>query len=464
MHYSKFATLTLAAALAACGGGGSKSNTQSTPSASVTVVLDGLMTQGSNLVLPTYVSHLYGGSVGLDLAKITIQNTGPSPTTYIATVDIPGHDSAAGTKTVTIGAGASQAFNLTPALSLPSLFALTTAVPAQVNVKVMAGATQVYQNTTNIQVSGRNTVFWSEDGQSLVPLAAAMVTPNDKGLQISSLAHDAALLFPGGSLLGYQTGAAWPSTSSGPLAAGTAMQEQFRVLAGDSISVTIDGVTDGLGASTAAVFILDDTNFTSWVAGGTATSCAGSNTVSAGTTVTCATPAEGLWHIVYLNTDAARTQTITRHRPMGRWETTYEQARAVFDALRARGLIYANLPGTGFFSSSQSVMFPVESLLTKNANCIEGSLVFASIWERMGMEPILAMSFAHGHAIAGVRCWAGSANCVIPVETTAVGGTLTFDEAVSSGATTWTTWTGDGSGQFVDVRAMRAVGLTPAPM
>jgi hypothetical protein len=53
---------------------------------------------------------------------------------------------------------------------------------------------------------------------------------------------------------------------------------------------------------------------------------------------------------------------------------------------------------------------------------------------------------------------------VIPVETTMVGGSATFADAVTTASANWTAWVTDGSLLAVDVEAERALGLTPAPM
>jgi hypothetical protein len=148
---------------------------------------------------------------------------------------------------------------------------------------------------------------------------------------------------------------------------------------------------------------------------------------------------------------------------MTRWEVTAYQSKAIFQELRAQGMTYVNLTGTGFFSSAQNVRYPVESLST-GANCIDGSLLFASAWEALGMEPILALSFEAGHAFAVVRCWAGSTNCIVPVETTMVGGSATFGEAMNTAARNWDSWSTGNHLKAIDIKAARAVGLTPAPM
>jgi hypothetical protein len=149
---------------------------------------------------------------------------------------------------------------------------------------------------------------------------------------------------------------------------------------------------------------------------------------------------------------------------MTKWEVTYYQSVAIFEELRARGLAYINLTGSGFFSTAQNVRYPAESLSTMSANCIDGSLLFASAWEALGMEPIVAVSYTAGHAFAAVRCWPGTTNCVIPIETTMVGTTTTPWDAYLTGLTKWNDWAAAGHLKSIDIKMMRAAGFTPAPM
>jgi hypothetical protein len=246
------------------------------------------------------------------------------------------------------------------------------------------------------------------------------------------------------------------------VAVGSYVDESLYVLQGESLSVVIDGVAGGVDSNFSA-FIMDDANFSKWIGGQSSNWCVGNNAITAGTVLNCATPSAGWFHIVYFNpSNNFASRTVTRHRPMTKWEVTYYQSKAIFEELRARGLIYINLPGTGFFSSSQNVRYPVESL-SYGANCIDGSLLFASAWEALGMEPILAVSFTAGHAFVAVRCWSG-ANCIVPVETTMVGGSASFGDAYDAAATNWNSWATGGHLQQVDMKAARTAGLTPAPM
>jgi hypothetical protein len=80
------------------------------------------------------------------------------------------------------------------------------------------------------------------------------------------------------------------------------------------------------------------------------------------------------------------------------------------------------------------------------------------------MEPVLAVSFSAGHAFAAVRCWHGTEDCIVPVETTAVGTRIAFGEAVDLAQGFWDAWHEDHTIEVVDVQAARAAFITPAPM
>jgi hypothetical protein len=211
---------------------------------------------------------------------------------------------------------------------------------------------------------------------------------------------------------------------------------------------------------------MDDANFTKWTAGQAANVCSKNETAVAGSTITCAPlTSPGFYHIVYFNSSGnVLNRTVTRTRPMTKWETTYYQSKAIFEELRARGLTYINLTGSGFFSSSQNVRYPSESLAGQGANCMDGSLLFASALEALGMEPVIAMSFTDGHAFVAARCWAGSTDCVIPIETTIIGSSNSFGEAYSTASSTWNKWLSAGTLKQLDIKALRAAGITPAPM
>ena len=77
------------------------------------------------------------------------------------------------------------------------------------------------------------------------------------------------------------------------------------------------------------------------------------------------------------------------------------QIKAVFEAVRSLGMHYVSdtstLSDEGFY---QRVRTPEKVLEDRSGNCIEFSILFASILESMGLEPVVV--FPVGHAIVGV--------------------------------------------------------------
>lgn len=466
---------SMLAVVVACGGGSIPSGTSAVApggggdstalTAEVGVTFPNLLDQGGAKVLPTYVSHVIS-SATYPLASISIRNTGPAITGAVVSVSLSTFG-AAGTRTVSLARGETKTLSLSPVIDYPALFQVTSPLPGALEVTVTVGATTLFSQTYPIRISGRDTVFWSSNGQSLAPLIGAMVTPTDRAGKIAALLRNAATRFPGETMLGYQLGAI-PSQAIGPIDPGSYEQERLYALEGESPTVTIDGVTlSSRGdADVATVAITDDANFEAWTSGSSATACAFSATATAGTVLACpAVSSAGWYHVIYFNPSSnAAARTVSRRRPMTRWESTYRQTQAIFEELRAEGLLYVNLPGTGFFATAQNVKYPSESLSTRSANCVDGALVFASAWEAMSMEPLVALDFVHGHSFVAVRCWSGTADCMIPVETTMVGSSASFADAVSTAAASWTAWTSAGTLEVLDIEALREAGLTPAPM
>ncbi|MFH1393919.1 MAG: Ig-like domain-containing protein [Candidatus Micrarchaeota archaeon] len=116
-------------------------------------------------------------------------------------------------------------------------------------------------------------------------------------------------------------------------------------------------------------------------------------------------------------------------------ETTYFQLKALYDTLADRGMRYVNAPYA--LEGMQTVYTPVQSLEVNGANCIDGSMVFASALTSMGMNPLIVLTT--NHAFVCVQDWPGS-DSILCLETTMVGHSE-FRDAVESGAD-----------QFEDVR------------
>ncbi|MDM8541145.1 AAA-like domain-containing protein [Desulfococcaceae bacterium HSG9] len=116
-------------------------------------------------------------------------------------------------------------------------------------------------------------------------------------------------------------------------------------------------------------------------------------------------------------------------------ETVRSQANAIFNTLKKDyQLLYTNAPrnfGKEPKKYTQRVRLPHESIMMNQsqANCIDGTVLFASLLENIGIEPLITI--VKGHAFVGWRTWRG-VNEYDFLETTMIG-TGTFKEALDVG-------------------------------
>ena len=109
-----------------------------------------------------------------------------------------------------------------------------------------------------------------------------------------------------------------------------------------------------------------------------------------------------------------------------------DQMQAVWETLAARGLNYSDLATTSSEVSgvsSQYVRFVNESLKDQGANCVDASLLFVSIFRRIGLRPVLI--FVPGHCFIGVYDKEQGGE-IITLETTLLSSS-TFAQAESAG-------------------------------
>jgi hypothetical protein len=76
-----------------------------------------------------------------------------------------------------------------------------------------------------------------------------------------------------------------------------------------------------------------------------------------------------------------------------------DQVAALYQALQNRRYIYNSVAST-YFDEVQRVRLPAEALQQNHGNCIDTTLVFASAFEAVGLEPLIV--FMPGHAFVGV--------------------------------------------------------------
>jgi hypothetical protein len=70
---------------------------------------------------------------------------------------------------------------------------------------------------------------------------------------------------------------------------------------------------------------------------------------------------------------------------------SFPQVQAIWDELRSRGLSFVRDPSIDSEGARmQKARLPAETLGAQNGNALEGSLVFATLLEAVGLDPILA--------------------------------------------------------------------------
>ncbi|WP_394828302.1 hypothetical protein [Pendulispora albinea] len=139
-----------------------------------------------------------------------------------------------------------------------------------------------------------------------------------------------------------------------------------------------------------------------------------------------------------------------------------DQVGSIWSALKARGFNYTNVP-QNFFAASQNVRYPAESLRVTTGNCIDGTLVLASVLEAIGMEPFI--NYVPGHAFVGAHLAPkGSPNYgyYAIIETTMLG-TSSFADATMTGLREYNQNKNAGTLVTFEVSEGRAEGYLPSP-
>jgi hypothetical protein len=89
--------------------------------------------------------------------------------------------------------------------------------------------------------------------------------------------------------------------------------------------------------------------------------------------------------------------------PAEQEQSTADQAKAIYRALQEKGLSYVKSSITfgARTDVSERIRMPHESLRSVSANCIDGVVMYASMFENLAMDPVIVL--IPGHALVGVR-------------------------------------------------------------
>lgn len=109
--------------------------------------------------------------------------------------------------------------------------------------------------------------------------------------------------------------------------------------------------------------------------------------------------------------------------------STFTQAKAIYRALQQSGISYVKSSLTFGRNPdvSERVRLPGESIAQQSANCIDGVVMFASLFENLGMKPVVVL--VPGHAYVGVR-ESEDSDDYLYIETAITGRGATFENAV----------------------------------
>ena len=156
--------------------------------------------------------------------------------------------------------------------------------------------------------------------------------------------------------------------------------------------------------------------------------------------------------------------------------STKSQIRSIFFALRQSGISYVNSSITFASGHTQRIRTPAESILQQSANCIDGAVLFASLFENIGLEPLVILG--PEHAFVGVRIYPGSRECFF-IETTITGESdeqsiwdyifldvnpseSVFEKSCQLGTQQFTQWIANKSVNVIDIKKCRQKGYLPA--
>ena len=120
--------------------------------------------------------------------------------------------------------------------------------------------------------------------------------------------------------------------------------------------------------------------------------------------------------------EALETKIITAFRvTTHEHDETLKQVFAIWSALQKRGIQYSSTtatPGGSETVQSQFVRFVDQTLNATQANCVDGSVLFASLLRKISIEPFLVT--IPGHMYVGFYLGAGNSQYVA-LETTVIG-------------------------------------------
>jgi hypothetical protein len=431
---------------------------------SATWTFPALIADATRSTFPTYLAHLLGRKIEhpfpTDFACATVSNGGNNPVTVHLEVDFAAYATAK-SQDVTVGAGSSQRTCLTPTFDIDALYHLTAPVTGMIEGHATDQTNHDVGSVNQVvSVPPVSDIAWTDPGiarADMGTLAPVYVEPNAPVVdQLQRLAQPSSVFSNFGDGNPYHRSPYLRQDTFNP---SSYTWELIYVEAGEGVEWALSDVTCASCASpTINVYLMTQDQFSGWTNGTSSAATLVWNDQIAGAHQTQSL-APGFYYFVLFNADDAAGRDVSWARNVTREDVVRDLLTSLFSALRALKITYTSVTKT-FFDGWQHVRRVSESIQALSANCIDGSLVFASAAELLGVEPVLI--FKTGHAYVGIRSAPGSP-IIWPIETTLVGDTSATPEdayytAIVNRAKDMAN---DPGYQEVDVATMRKAGITP---
>ncbi len=435
--------------------------------------------------LPTYLVHLFGlrppseGVYELESACARLTNTGTAAQTVSLQVRAPGY-AIDRTENVSVSPGTPQIRCVNPAWNLPLLYALRSLTPMGIEAYARdASGMMLSSAMRSFSALPGNGVVWSQsaiDGLTTSPAdtydamgtyASVFVMPNDPTVTTVRRAVEPR------SQYGTFGAISWnPSRQqyrseainrTANITVGNHNPDRIYLEGNESIAWSLGSVVGGADADI-DVYLFSESQYLAWRPGAASAAAQVWTDRRSGASGFYTAPASGGWYrlVLYNTTDNFVSRDVRWARSSSRADVVWDALAAIFNELRARGIIYRNI-SSSYFEGYQPISLPRDSVAMRAANCIDGTLLFASILENIGFEPVLRI--VPGHAYVGVHSAPQASGVGVTwfMETTLVGATSRswFDAVlcgISSCVVPSPMWSVDVS--VVDARARR---MRPIP-
>lgn len=439
-----------------------------------------LLRHGSTDYFPTVFAHLLGQTldwtdISTSLTCFTLKNPTDDPADVTIRVDLVGYSTPL-EQSVTVGANSTSTPCINPTPALDRLYQLNSPIPGQVQATATAvGATSPLLDEVHaVTITTGETVFeGKQTSAATVPLyrdQAVLSMPKDPGVQ--------ALLAPAAQK------SAWGTFGVGGYSMHLDAQRnpmprlpvtrtiangglQFDVAyftAGESLNLSLDAVTCGSCVTpTTDFYVFDQTQFEHLSTSSESDmppAVVAATGSAAGAQFTITAPSDGSYYFAFVNQAAdGNARDVTYHRTGTQADTAIDTLQSIYEELQSFGITYDSVAFSFFDpSSTESVRWPATVLTDRAANCIDGSMLFASALEALQLEPVVV--FVPGHAYVAVRNAPG-AQLVWPLETTMLG-TAPFASALLEGIDEYQDSAITHLAEM-DVKAARLAGLFPIP-